>query len=147
MKNITRLLEYNKIIKENDNIYRNAAKAMGIAECVLWILYTIQIESQPLTQSEICNIMYQPKQTVNSALKNLKEDGYIELFYAGDHRKKQIRLTGKGIELAQKTSDKVIKAELSAFSSLSDGEQETFIKLFKKYTKILNENMQNNCHL
>lgn len=131
------LTEYNAIIKENDNLYRDLAKNFKLPECAFWILYTLRIYRAPITQSEICDCLYQPKQTVNSALKNLEAEGYIHLRHAEDHRRKQISLTYKGAELAGITADKVIAAELSSASALTQKEQETLIKLFRKYTDAL----------
>lgn len=131
------LAEYNAIIKENDNLYRDLAKNFKLPECAFWILYTLRIYGGPITQSEICDCLYQPKQTVNSALKNLEAEGYIQLKQADDHRRKQISLTYKGAELAGITADKVIAAELSSAAALTQREREILIKLFRKYTDAL----------
>ena len=56
-----------------------------------------------MTQSEICSFLYQPKQTVNSSLKKLASEGYIQLSVSG-HRSKQILLTEKGRELTSQTA-------------------------------------------
>lgn len=137
-----RLFEFNSIIKENDDLYRGVAKALGLSDCAFWILYALREDNAVLTQSEICYALYQPKQTVNSALKKLESDGYIELLYINDRRSKQIHLTEKGIELAERTVDKVIAVEHNALSCLSDTEQEAFISLFRKYTDLLRDKMQ-----
>lgn len=139
---LNRLNEYNGIIKENDELYRNIAKTFGLSDCTFWILYALREDDTILTQSEICNCFYQPKQTVNSALKKMESDGYIELRNINNRRSKQIYLTSKGMELAKRTVDKVIAVEQSALSGLSDTEQETFILLFRKYTDLLLEKMK-----
>ena len=72
------LLEYNTLLKDNDNIYRGAARRLGISDCALWILYSLRAECQPLTQKQLCLLMYLPKQTVNSALKAMEAEGYTE---------------------------------------------------------------------
>ena len=70
------LSRLNNLFKENDEIYRNAAKRVGLPDCAFWIFYilredSIKKEGNILTQSEICSTMYLPKQTVNSAMKKL----------------------------------------------------------------------------
>ncbi len=132
-----RLYEYNSIIKENDELYRGVARTLGLPDCAFWILYALRESAQVLTQSEICNAMYQPKQTVNSALKKLEADGYIVLMEMNDRRSKQIDLTKKGELLAQKTVDRVIAVEAQALDGLTVQEQEDFIRLFRKYTDLL----------
>lgn len=135
------LWEYNTIFKENDEVYRCAAKTLGISDCSLWILYTLRTEQEAITQKEICEAFYYPKQTVNSALKKLENEGYIVLSEMTDRRSKQIDLTPKGVKLAEKTADKITEAELASLSGLTDTERETFIELFRKYTGLLKKNM------
>ena len=137
------LLAYNNILKENDDIYRGISKIFGMPECTFWILYTLRAENVSLTQSEICDFLYQPKQTVNSALKKLEAEGYIELRCINDRRSKQIYLKEKGVALAEKTVDKVLEAEYKALFSLTDEEQREFIELLQKYTNILKSKIRN----
>lgn len=137
-----RLTEYNSIIKETDELYREAAKALGLSDSAFWILYVLRAEEKDLTQSEICDALYQPKQTVNSALKKLENDGYIELTERDDRRSKRINLTKKGGKLAEETVDRVIAAEYRTLEGLTEQEQEGFIQLFRKYTDFLRVNMR-----
>ena len=141
-KDMDRLSEYNGIFKEADEVYHNIAKTLGLSDCAFWILYCLRTEGGALTQSEICNTFYQPKQTVNSALKKLELDGCIELSERADRRSKQILLTQKGITLAEESVDRVIGAERTAMSRLDEAEQEAFIRLFRKYTDLLKYNME-----
>ncbi len=135
-----KLWEYNTIFKENDEIYRYAAKELGIPDCTLWILYALRADEK-VTQKDICGALYYPKQTVNSALKRLESDGCIVLSEMEDRRSKLISLTPKGAELAEKTADIIIEAELAALSGLTEEEQETFVGLFRKYTELLKNNV------
>ena len=137
-----RLSEYNSIMKETDEIYREAAKAIGLSDCAFWILYVLREDCGAVTQSQICRTLYQAKQTVNSALKKMQQSGYIELCSSGDRRSKRIQLTEKGMLLAEKTVDKVIAAEHGALSEMTDAEQEAFIGLLRKYTFFLQKHMQ-----
>ncbi len=134
-----RLFEYNDIIKENDNIYRGVAKRFGLSECAFWIVYALRAEREILTQSEICEVLYQPKQTIHSALKNLEAEGYIELSFGRDRRAKHVKLTEKGAALAERTVDRVLAAERNALLALTEVEQKTFLALFRKYTAALRE--------
>ncbi|MEY8390978.1 MarR family transcriptional regulator [Lachnospiraceae bacterium] len=136
-KIVKRLSQYNEIIKENDDIYRGFAKKMGLSECGLWILYILRTEYTAPVQSAICACLYEPKQTVNSALKKMEAEGYIELTPGSDRRSKKISLTSQGIRLCEETVDKMIEMELDAMEALSEEEQETFLTLFQKYTDLL----------
>ena len=136
--------EYNRIFKENDEIYREAAKRLGLSDCAFWILYAVRSAEAVLTQSDLCYSQYQPKQTINSALKKLEREGYLSLRCKDDRRSKQIYLTEKGIDLAKNTVDKVIFAEVDALSGLTTAEQREFLTLFRKYTDCLKEKILNN---
>ena len=142
-KTETWMSEYNNIIKENDNLYRDAAKRHALPECAFWILYILRTNGNTFSQSEICEALYQPKQTVNSSLKSLEAEGYLRLYHEGDRRSKIVTLTKKGVELAQKTADKIIAAEQSALFALTEEEQQAFIDLFRKYTAALKSQMYN----
>ncbi len=135
------LSEYNDIIKKSDELYRNAAKAVGLSDCAFWILYFLRESGRDLTQSEICAAIYVPKQTINSALKIMEKDGYIRLLTGKDRRSKLIHLTEKGITRAAETVDRVISIECEALNGLTEEEQTVFIGLFRKYTELLKERM------
>lgn len=135
------LAEYNRLYKENDELYRNAAKALSLSDCAFWILYFLRESGEEpdcgLTQSGICSAIYAPKQTVNSSLKKLEEDGVIELAEGTDRRSKPVCLTEKGMALAGQTVDRVLEAEQRAFGKMTADEQTLFLELFRKYTNLL----------
>ena len=135
---------YNGLIKENDSIYRAAAKRYGISEAAFWILYTIRESGEDFTQNRICSEIHIPKQTVNSALSSLLKDGFIYLEQMSDRRNKKIVLTEKGAALAESTVDTVIEAECEALSGLEANERKEFIGQFRKYTELFKKNMLKN---
>lgn len=136
-----RLTQYNKILKSSDEIYRRTAKSLGIPECTFWIYYTLRVETHPLTQSDIRKFLLQPKQTVNSALKNLESEGEIE-FVPQTGRAKTIQLTSLGLERASKAVDGVIAAEREALGSLNDEEFLAFLQAFRKFNSVLREKIK-----
>ena len=100
MKNIgaeKQLSEYNHVYKENTAIYRDLSIRLGLNESTFWILYTLRIEEPPVTQSDMCAILAYPKQTVNSALKKLEQEGLLTLFGERGRGGKPIRLTEAGV--------------------------------------------------
>ena len=123
-----RLREYNDSLKAIDDTYRAAARRFRLPECAFWILYTLRVERAPLTQSEICALQHQPKQTVHSALKRLEADGLLKLAHGG---------TEKGARLAERTVDCIAEAEAEALLGLSDGEREALFSLLQKYNRLL----------
>lgn len=133
----TLLQKYNSLVLDNDGIYRGAARRLGVPECTLWILYSLRTEEPPLTQTRLCQLLHQSKQTVNSALKKLESGGYINLVPGSDRRTRVVALTEKGDELASRTADRIIAAEESALAALNPQEQEAFLLLNKKYNDLL----------
>lgn len=85
---------------------------------------------------DVCTVLYQPKQTVNSALKKLESEGYITLTPAGAHTK-NISLTKSGTKLCEQTVDKVIEAECAALGNMTDEESENMTALMKLYSVLL----------
>ncbi len=134
-----KMLELNEIMKETDDLYRNLAKKFKMSDCMIWILYILREDDRSVTQSDICNMMYMPKQTVNSSLKKMEAEGYIELLNINDKRSKQVCLTEKGVDLANNTVDIIISKENNALSKMDKEEQALFIDLFKKYKDLLKE--------
>ena len=134
-----KMLELNEIMKETDDLYRNLAKKFKMSDCMIWILYILREDDRSVTQSDICNMMYMPKQTVNSSLKKMEAEGYIELLSINDKRSKQVCLTEKGVDLANNTVDIIISKENNALSKMDKEEQALFINLFKKYIDLLKE--------
>lgn len=140
-----RLKRYNTITKENDEIYRDIAKKFGVSEYAFWILYFLRTEYAEPVQSEICNSFFQPKQSVNSALKKLEAEGYITLETGSSRRRKRIILTPAGIKLCKETVDPVIEAEKRALGSLTAKQQEVFMALYEQFTEQLKINIQSIC--
>jgi len=137
-RNINCLMKYNALYKENDDIYRQFAKKMNISESELWILYVMRLYGEGLTQKELCDVVFMPKQSVNTALKKMEKDGYIVLEYAENSRKnKVIKFTEKGLRHSKKTADKIIEAERSVFAHFSDEEIEFWFEINDRFGKIL----------
>ncbi|RHS92134.1 MarR family transcriptional regulator [Blautia sp. AM42-2] len=72
------------------------------------ILYFASDEETVLTQQEICNACFLPKQTVNTAIAGLAQKGLVELeLIPGTRNKKRILLMDAGRELEKNTTDRL----------------------------------------
>jgi DNA-binding MarR family transcriptional regulator len=137
------LVTYNLIFRDTEEIYHGAVRRFGLSYCAFWILYLLRETDHRYTQSEICQILQLPRQTVNSALKTMLTDGLIVLEQTRENRKnKLLRLTPKGLQVAAETVDRVIAAELDAMDQFSPEELEQFLHLGKQYAKHLREQFQ-----
>lgn len=129
--------EYNQLLKECDTIYHSAAVKMGLSDCAFWILYTLQDTQKTYKQSDICDIASMSRQTVNSALKKLEQDGYLVLRRIDGKMGKSIHLTEKGEQFVQQNIVPIMAAEETASSMFSDEEKEQFLKTFRSLVERL----------
>lgn len=132
------LIRYNHIFKDTDKIYHCFAKSCGLSDCAFRILYLLRETDTQYTQADICSVLSAPKQTVNSALKNLQSGGYISLNQAPNNKKNKITLlTEKGKELAANSADIVLEAEIKVLRQFSETELELLLSLTEKYAVLL----------
>ena len=89
----TQLTEYNRLYKENSAIYHDVCNRFGLSDSTFWILYILRTEEAPITQSDICVALSQPRQTVNSSLKKLEREGLLALSGEGGRHGKPVSLT------------------------------------------------------
>ena len=125
-----------RLHKEEDGLYHRLARYFGLADSALWILYVLEIFRSPATQAELCGYLSLSKQTVNSGLKQLEQEGYIRLT-GGPGRKKYLQLTGRGERLADHTVRLVLEAEERAFLGLAEEERAGLLALEHKYLSLL----------
>lgn len=137
------LTQYNNMYKSGNDIYHNIAKKAGLSDCVFWIFYAIRLAKTDITQKDICSELYEPKQTINSALKKMEKEEYIYYKETKDKRK-TIHLTKKGEVIATQTIDKVINNEILAFSRISKEEKDIFIKVGQMYLEYLKDGFKDN---
>ena len=135
------LAAFNATINGSEEIYRTVAKSFGLSDCAFWILYCIRQSEEKVTQKDICSFIYQPKQTVHSALKKMVEDGLIEVGDYNGKRHKYITLTEKGEAFSQKTVDLVLAEEIAIFEDMNASERELAMKLLAKYSDSLSQRM------
>ena len=130
---------FNRLYKQMDECYHAYARSQGLSDAALWLLYCLN-ESGPCTQRELCAAWSYPPQTINSALKNLEQAGYLRLESAPDNRKnKEIRVTPAGEELLRRTADPVFAVEERAFRRLTEEEREAILRLGRRNLDLLRE--------
>lgn len=122
--------------KEEDDIYRRMARRSGLSDAAFWILYTMEMSSEPVTQASIgCSILLS-KQTIHSALKQLEQLGHVRLT-GGPGRKKYLQLTETGRILVDRAIRPVLEAEEYVFLRLTKEERVTLLELEHRYLTLL----------
>lgn len=130
----------NQCDKELDEIYHKYALKNHISDAALWILYAIYEAKEQITQADICSSWYFSRQTINTALKGLEQQGMIELVSMPSNRKsKQIKFTIEGNKDVEKILMPLIKAENHIFEEFSEEENKMFLELSQKRCRILRE--------
>lgn len=136
------ITEYNRLYKALDELYRRSAARFNLPECALWILYMLRLADEPLTQQELCQRLFLPKQSIHTALKKLTQQGYLTLAFAQNSRKsKRIYLTESGRQLALETADTILAAEGRVHARLTPEEQRALLALTDRFTSLLTEEM------
>ena len=133
------LAAYNELYKEQDDLYRAVARGFGLSDCAFWVLYALREAERPMTQSDVCAAVYQPKQTVHSALKKLIGEGCLRLAEGRDRRSKYLVLMEQGEALVRRTVDPVMAAETAAMDTLTEAERTQFLSLCRRYNTALRQ--------
>ena len=126
-------MDFNRLYNENGQLYHRMARACGMSDCAFWLLYTLRSEEAPLTQTQLSEQLSLPKQTVNSALKKLVEEGVLRLEAAdGNLKNKRVCLTEAGEAFLRRTVDRVFGVESAAAARLTEEERSALVALSQK---------------
>ena len=130
----------NCLLSEMDAAYHEAAQRQGQNDSTSRILYALCELGSPASLRAVCESTGLSKQTVNSALKNLEEEGLIRLESAqGDRRSKEVFLTEAGSELAAASVDRVLAIEEQAALRLSPEERLAILALERRHVEALRQ--------
>ncbi len=104
----------------------------GLSDSAYDILQAILILGEGCTQTEIYKYCYLNKQTVNSSVKKLKEDGLID-FTRRAGRKIHIHFTKLGEQIVNEKILPIEQAESDVFEEMTKEEQKEILRLMNKY--------------
>lgn len=124
--------KYSEISNRYNALYRKTAAHFGFSDYQFRILYKLYIESSSTTQNKLADEFCVSKQTVNSAVQKLAEEGLIKLIKGNEAKNsKLISLTDNGKEKCQNTIKQLIVAENSAIGKIDDEKLRWFLELFE----------------
>lgn len=130
----------NRQYNETNALYHAAAVQFGLSDTAFWILYALYSSAAPLTQVQMCAEWCLPKQTLNSAVRSMVEQGLLVLTPApGGKRAKNLNLTESGRALAEKTIARVVRAEAAAICRMGLERMETDLAIRQGYLQKLRE--------
>ncbi|MGN0362354.1 MAG: MarR family winged helix-turn-helix transcriptional regulator [Bilifractor sp.] len=122
----------NETINRKIGLPRTIIGSSGLAAGDLIILYALLTEDRPLTQSEIARFLFRSRQTINSSLQKMQQQGLLKLV-PDNGRKKRILLTQKGRNITEKYVRPGFEMELRALSCFSQEERAGFASLLIKF--------------
>jgi len=119
--------------REIIRICRDYEMKNDISDTEFWILYVLHDNADEMTQTDICNSLYAPRQSTNSALKRLEQDGTVEKHAVpGNLKSKHIVLTEKGVALTKRIIAPMKRAEQDVFASFTDDENRIYLEIVRK---------------
>ena len=117
-----------------NHVYEDYAKRQELTYISMFVL---QLIDNGTTQKELCDTLFFPKQTINKIILSFEKKGYVKLTEnPKDKRSRSIMLTDKGKSFQNNIISFIEQAELEAFASLTEREQETMADLWEKYTNV-----------
>lgn len=124
----------NDFYRRTDELYHDAAKRMGLADCAFEIMYSLMIYDG-LTQTQLQMAGFSSKQTISSSVKRLQQQGLVEA--RTDGRTNRIFLTKAGRAFTRRKIRPVYDAERSAAAIFSPAKQKAIMKSIERYTEAL----------
>ncbi len=132
---------YRAVYKDSERIWSIMSKTCGLSDAEYWAL--IMIREGYSTQSEISEHLSMNKQTIHSALKQLIKKGIVRLETNQNNlRVKQIIFTDEGIRFAEKYIDSMLFIEEKVWTKMTTDENESLIRLTRKYNCLLKSELQ-----
>lgn len=135
------LLAINRLWKEYNEIYHDAAIRLGLSNSEFDTLYAICELGDGCKQTDICRASFLPKQTVNSVIRTLEKKGCLTMV-SGKGRSMHIYLTEQGMQLVRRTIFPMVEIENEAFPQQSEKGFKKVIEFHTKYITALREGIQ-----
>lgn len=136
------LSDINRAYREIEETYHKISLKLGLSDSVFTIFYAIVELGNGCCQKDISAYYSISRQTINSSVKNLVKQGFIETKTQKDNTV-QLFLTEKGQQLAKEKIYSIIEMEKKVFLKLTEAEQKEMARLVKKYTDIFKEEVKN----
>ncbi|MGN1183472.1 MAG: MarR family winged helix-turn-helix transcriptional regulator [Faecalibacillus sp.] len=129
---------FRDVYKDLESVYDEFPKICGLSGAEYWALSMIDEGFD--TQYAICEHLSLSRQTVNSAFKQLKKRGFIELKALDDNlRVKRVYLTDLGKEFVKEEISHMHFLEEKVWNAMEEEEQKKLTEYLYKYKLLLSE--------
>ena len=135
------LTAFREATMELDNVYSFFPKACGLSDAEYWSL--LLLYEGVATQSQISDQLFLSRQTLNSAFKQLRKKGLVQLEpYEENQRSKQAFLTEEGKQFVEKHVIQMHQVEEKAWRQLDEQERAALTKLTRKFSGLIRQELQ-----
>lgn len=126
----------NQKIKELNALYRAAAIKSGISDGEISIWSLLLCSEKEYSQQDLADILYLPKQTVNSIISNLVKKRFVFLEHVpGTRNRKVVRLTKEGRAYGESRVMWIFQAEEKAMEETVPEEINACISMLENYIR------------
>ena len=126
----------NQKIKELNALYRAAAIKSGISDGEISIWSLLLCSEKEYSQQDLADILYLPKQTVNSIISNLVKKRLVFLEHVpGTRNRKVVRLTKEGRAYGESRVMWIFQAEEKAMEETVPEEINACISMLENYIR------------
>lgn len=132
------LTEFNRLSREITEVYHNVSSKLGISNSTFVIFYALVELGDGCRQTDIVKAYFINKQTINTSIKKLEKEGYIELRASKGHEQ-LIYITPKGKKFTEEKIYPIFELENSIINEFSKEEQIMLAMLTRKYLQKLKE--------
>ncbi|MEY8495043.1 MarR family transcriptional regulator [Lachnospiraceae bacterium 29-91] len=124
----------NQRIKELNSLYHIAAIKSDISDGEISI-WSVLLESDgEYSQQDLSDLLFLPKQTINSIISNLVKKGFVFLEHVpGTRNRKVIRLTEEGRDYGESKVRWIFQAEEKALEQTDPEQVQACIEMIEKY--------------
>ena len=128
--------DFGRALYHVDSFYDEFAKQSNVSSALLWVLYALN-DGNSHTQIDISNDWELPKTTVNTVIKEIQKNGYVNLIpIKGKRREMSIVLTENGKKYADMVLADLYKKEAEVYKALSSDEY-AIVAVLEKIAKKL----------
>ena len=131
----------NQKINELNSLYRTAAIKSGISDGEISIWSLLLCSQDEYSQQDLADILYLPKQTVNSIISNFVKKKFVFLEHVpGTRNRKVVRLTKEGREYGESRVMWIFQAE--EMEETDPEEIKAYVSMLEKYIGRLKEEIE-----
>ncbi len=135
------ILRNNKQFSKMNALYHRLSQKFEISNSESEILYYLVSSEKDVPIQEIIYFTCSPKQTVNSALRNMEKKEWITLKKI-DSKSKLVCLTEKGKKQAETTVEKILAIEEQIFYSFEQEKVEEYLQFTNEFSHKLEDKLK-----